>query len=31
MLFENRNNSSKNRKVVRIEEFFKKNMYERRL
>jgi len=29
MLFENRNNSSKNRKVIRIEEFFGKNRYER--
>jgi hypothetical protein len=29
MLFENRNNSSKNRKVARIEEFFRKNRDER--
>jgi len=28
MLFENRDNSSKNRKVIRIEEFFGKNMHE---
>jgi hypothetical protein len=29
MPFENQNNSSKNRKVIRIEEFYGKNTHER--